>query len=183
MRFLKLLMFSLGVILVGGSQVMAQGRSELALSVGGGSLQVTPGGGGTPVFSFSYQFHITRRISAEGALDVFYYKLPAGPIANQSVYKDDYLGAEAAVVYHFRPNRQTGYWLPFVVAGIGKASTDFTEIAGNPYYRFGAGVSYNMTDRFGFRIEARDELIKSLYQSGNPDGNLPSLCFSIVYRF
>jgi hypothetical protein len=171
------------LILAGSRQVWAQDRNEIAFSLGGGSLQVNPDGGATPVYSFSYRFHITRHFSAEGALDIFYYKFLTGPLNEQSVYKDDYLGAEAALVYYFFPNRETGRLLPFVAAGIGKTSTDFTEIAAHPYYRLGAGFSYNLTEKWGLRFELRDEIIKNLYINGNPTGNLPSARLGIVYRF
>ena len=170
-------------ILLGSQQIRAQARNEIAYSVGVGSLQVNPDGGTTPVYSFSYRRHITRHFSAEGALDVFYYKFLTGPSDNQSVYRDDYLGAEAALVYYFRANRETTGFLPFLVAGIGKTTTDFTEIPAHPYYRLGAGLSYNWTEKWGFRLEVRDEIINSLYIQGTPTGNLPSVRFGIVRRF
>ena len=179
--FVRMLIFFLFLIPVSGPQGWTQGRSEIAFSAGAGSLQVNPGGGSTGVFSFSYRFHITRHFSAEGALDTFNYKFPTGP--SNSIYKDDYLGAEAAVVYYFLPKRETGRVLPFVVAGIGKTTTDFTEIAAHPYYRLGAGISYFLTDRFGLRLEFRDEIITKLENSGSPTGNLPSILGGIAYRF
>ena len=175
--------FLLCFILLGSQQIWAQARNEIAFSIGAGSLQVNPGGGTTPVYSLSYRCHITRHFSAEGALDVFYYKFLTGPLNNQSIYKDGYLGAEAALVYYFLPNRETGRLLPFVAAGIGKTTTDFTEIPAHPYYRLGAGFSYNLTENWGLRFELRDEIIKSLYISGSPTGNLPSARFGIVRRF
>lgn len=161
----------------------AQGRHELAFAAGGGALIVKPDGGGTPVLSFSYQFHFTNHISAEGAFDVFYYRFLTGPAGQQYVYRDDYAGAEAAVVYHFLGNRETGRWLPFVAAGIGKTTTDFTEIPATCYYRFGAGVSYRMTRSLGLRFEIRDERITDLWQSGSPNAHLPSARVGIVLRF
>jgi hypothetical protein len=181
MKFARLLMLVVCLVPAASLQVWAQGRSEIAVSLGAGSLQVKPGGGTTPVFSVSYQFHITGQFAAEGALDLFYYKFDAGPV--MGIYKDDYLGAEAAVLYYFRTGRETRLWLPFVVAGIGKTSTDFTEIAAHPYYHLGAGVAYHLTDRLGIRLEARDEIIKSLAVYGGPNGNLPSIRCGIVFRF
>ncbi len=183
MKFVKPFIFLFCLVLFTGAQAKAQGRSEIALSLGAGSLEVDPGGGKTVVFSLSYQFHITRHFSAEGALDSFSYSFPTGPPDSPSIYRDGYLGAEAAVVYHFLPNRDTHRWLPFVVAGIGKTTTDFTEVAAHPYYRLGAGVSYHLTDRLGFRLEARDEIIAGLANYGSPRGNLPSIRCGIVYRF
>jgi hypothetical protein len=171
------------LILLSCGQIWAQARNEITFSIGAGSLQVNPDGGTTPVYSFSYRCHITRHVSAEGALDVFYYKFLAGPMNDQTVYKDDYVGAEAALLYYFLPNRETNRLLPYVVAGIGKTSTDFTEIPGHPYYRFGAGFSYNLTGKWGLRFELRDEIVKSLYIYGNPTANLPSARLGIVRRF
>lgn len=166
-----------------GRQVRAQGRNEIAVSLGAGSLQTSPGGGATAVFSFSYRLHITRHVSAEGALDSFTYKFPTGAPGNSYGYRDGYLGAEAAVCYYFLSDREAGRLQPFVAAGIGKTTTDFTEIAAHPYYRLGIGASYFITEKYGVRVELRDEIVKSLYNAGNPNGNLPSIRFGVVYRF
>jgi hypothetical protein len=171
------------LIILAGPVSLAQGRHELAFAAGGGSLIVKPDGGGTPVFSFSYQFHFTNHISAEGAFDIFYYRFLTGPAGQQYVYRDDYAGAEAAVVYHFLGNRETGRCLPFVAAGIGKTTTDFTEIPATRYYRFGAGVSYHMTRSLGLRFEIRDERITGLYHPESPNAHLPSVRMGIVLRF
>ena len=162
---------------------IAQARNEIAISYGIGSLQVDPGGGTTAVFSVSYRLHMTRYLSVEGAMDTFNYKFLSGPAGDLSTYKDDYHGVEAALICYFRPNRETGRVLPFIAAGIGKTTTDFTEIPSHPYYRLGAGVAYNLNERFGLRLELRDEIIKRLYQLGEPNGNLPSVRLGIVYRF
>src|SRR5262245_22229253 len=152
MRLLKLTSLCLFLIGMTGARCLAQDRNEIALSVGAGSLQVDPGGGATAVFSLSYQLHITRHFSGEGALDSFNYTFQTGP--SQGTYKDGYLGAEAAIVYDFLPNSGgTTAIRPFVAAGIGKTTTDFTEIAAHPYYRLGAGISYRLTNRYGLRIE------------------------------
>jgi len=183
MSFSRPLLLLIVLIPAASLHAMAQGRNEIAFSLGAGSLQTNPGGGATAVFSVSYQFHITGHFSAEGALDTFFYKFMTGPPDSPYGYKDDYLGAEAAVVYHFRDINKTGRWQPFVVAGIGKTTTDFTEIAAHPYYRLGVGVTYHLSDRLGFRLEVRDEIIKSLWIQGNPDGNLPSIRCGVFYRF
>ncbi len=90
----------LPVVLIGLAMplvtALGQGRQELAASVGAGSLIVKEGGGTTPVFSLSYQFHFTEHVSAEGALDVFTYKFRVGPLEEINYYRDGYLGAEAA---------------------------------------------------------------------------------------
>jgi hypothetical protein len=58
--------------------------------------------------------------------------------------------------------------LPSVVAGIGKTTTDFTGIAAPPCYRLVVGIAHHLTDKFGFRLEARDEIISKLASSGSP---------------
>lgn len=161
----------------------AQGRHELAFSLGAGSLFVHHESASTPVFSFSYQFHFTKNASAEGALDCFTYRFLTGPLDQQSYYRDGYTGAAAALVYNFRDYHQVGKWIPFVSAGIGKTTTDFTEIRASVYYRFGSGVTYHFTEKYGIRLELRDEVITGLYANGSPRGNLPSVRAAIVRRF
>ena len=183
MKFPRLLVLISCFILFDCFQARAQDRHEIAGAFGVGSLQADPGGGTTAVFGFSYRFHITRHISTEAALDFFKYKFPADPGDNQSTYTDDYQGAQVAIAYYPLNNRDTGRLLPFLVAGIGKTTTDFTEIPAHPYYRFGAGVQYNPAEKWGFRVEIRDEIIKSLNINGNPNGNLPSVRLAIVRKF
>ncbi len=135
------------------------------------------------VFSLSYLFHFTDHIAAEGALDFFTYRFLTGPSDQPYEYTDGYSGAEVAVVYNFRKSRQLRRWLPYVAAGVGKTTTDFTEIPGTPYYRFGAGVAYNFSDRLGTRIEFRNETIRGLGWGSGTDANLPSIRCGIVLRF
>ncbi|MBN1568754.1 MAG: outer membrane beta-barrel protein [Acidobacteria bacterium] len=183
MKHAAILILSLSLLAGLNRQAAAQGRNEFAFSLGGGSLQVNTGGGATAVFSLAYRFHITRHFSVEGALDSFNYNIPLHSPDSASTSRDDYLGAEAAVMFHFIPNRETGRLLPYVVAGIGKTTTDFTEIAAQPYYRLGAGVNYHLTERLGFQFEVRDEIIKRLWTHGRPNSNLPSIRGGIVIRF
>lgn len=183
MKNTGVLILLLSLMMAASRQADAQGRSEIALSLGGGSLQADTGGGATVVFSCSYRFHITPHFSVEGTLDMFNYNIPEYAPNDSSIFRDDYLGAEAAIVYHFLPNRDTGRLLPFVAVGIGKTTTDFTEIAAHPYYRLGAGVNYHLTDRLGIQFEVRDEIITKLWIHGEPNGNLPSIRGGIVIRF
>ena len=180
MVFSQALISSLLLIALASSRAMAQGRSEIAFSLGMGSLETSTGGGSTGVFSLSYTFHITRHFSAEGALDFFNYKIPG---INSESYNDDYHGAEAAVLYYFIHSRETRRLLPFVAAGIGKTTTDFTEIPAHIYYRLGAGIAYHLNSSLGLRMEARDEIIAELWTYGRPSGHLPSVRCGIAYRF
>jgi hypothetical protein len=176
-------LFRFVFILSLGSALWAQDRSELAFSAGGGALQVDSGSSATPVFGVSYLYHITDHVSAEGSLDLFFHKFLTGPVDSQEVFWDGYTGAEAALVYHFKDWRDTGRWIPFAVVGIGKTTTDFTEIQASRYIRLGGGVSYHFTEKLGGRVEIRDEIINKLYSAGGSNANLPSVRASIVYRF
>jgi hypothetical protein len=139
------------------------------------------GGGPTAVWGFAYDLHVTGRVTVEGALDIFYYDTPTTGLG--SVYRDDFAGAEVAVLIHPLNCCDTGRLLPFVAVGIGKTTTDFTEIAANRYYRFGVGAAYQLDLRFGVRLELRDDYITRLYGGGSPAAHLPSVRASFVRRF
>ena len=178
------MLFAVGIVLAMPPAAWpAQGRNEFAASAGVGTLVVNNGGGVTPCFSLSYRFHLTEHLSVEGALDTFTYKLNVGPPPQPSIYRDGYVGAEAAAVYHLRSNRETKRWIPFVAAGVGRTTTDFTEIPSTLYVRLGIGASYHFSERIGVRMEIRDEIVQGLYSAGSPGGNLPSLRIGVVYRF
>ena len=95
------------LVLLGSYQVKAKPRNEISGSLGVGSLQTDPGGGTTAVLSFAYRFHITRHISAEGAINYFNYKFLTNHGNGPQTYNDDYLGAEAAIAYYFLDNRKS----------------------------------------------------------------------------
>ncbi len=182
-KILPFLIVLVGAFLLVPALTFAQGRSEFAVSTGAGTLVASSGGGITPVFSLSYRFHITDRFSAEGALDTFTYKYRVGPIGQQYDYRDGYLGAEAALVWHLRSNRGTNRWIPFVDAGIGRTTTDFTEIPAATFFRAGIGASYFFKEKYGIRVELRDEIVSRLYDSESRNVNIPNLRVGLVYRF
>ncbi|HXK59976.1 MAG TPA: outer membrane beta-barrel protein [Acidobacteriota bacterium] len=181
----RILLINLILILTSTTSLQADDGSRLALIVsgGGGSLQVADTSQFSPVFSLALLVHITDHVSAEGGIDFFWHKLLTGPLADQKVFWDDYTGAEAAVLYHFRPARESERWIPFVAAGIGSTSTDFTEIEGSRYYRLGGGASYYFGEKWGVRIEVRDEIVERLWIPENHGAHLPSLRFGLVRRF
>ncbi len=161
----------------------AQSRQEISLAAGGGGFLSEENDHASPVFSFAYRLHATDHLAAEGALDFFTYTFPVGPPDQPSEYADGYSGAEIAVLYHFRNGRQARRWIPFAAIGVGRTTTDFTEIRGITYYRLGGGVSYNFSDRFGFRLEVRDEAIRDLPGSPRATANLPSIRCGLAFRF
>jgi hypothetical protein len=162
---------------------MAQGRWELAVSGGGGALNTRSDTTFSPVVSLSLLAHIDEHVSVEGGFDLFWRRLVSGPEA-QSVFWDDYAGAEISGLFHFRPSREERRWIPFVAAGIGATSTDFTEIAAHRYYRLGAGLSCHFNERYGIRFELRDEIIEGLGADlGDSKAHLPSLRAGFVLRF
>ena len=165
----------------------AQDRNEIALSVGHGDVIVSTDTAGrhvvgTSVGSFSYQVHVTKHASVEGSIDLFWYTFPIGPPDSPSLYHDDYLGASAAAVYSFRDSRRAA-WSPFVSAGIGKTSTDFTEIAGTRYYRLGGGVTYHLRSGIGVRVEGREDWIADLAGPSASSAQLLSVRVGVVRRF
>jgi len=177
------LLLSLVPVILFAPGLQAADRSELALSFGGGALSVDSGTKATPVISLSYLYHITSHVAVEGSYDIFFHRFLTGPLDAPYEYWDGYEGVEAALVCHLRKWQETGRWIPFLAAGIGKTTTDFTEIRASRYYRLGAGVSYHFTEKFGTRIEVRDEIIDDLYSARRPGANLPSVRAGLVYRF
>jgi hypothetical protein len=161
----------------------AQGRNEVSASVGAGSLIENQGGGATPVWNLAYDFHVTKRWTVEGALDIFYDRFLTSPGDPRSTSRDDYTGAELAIVFHPINCCETGRLLPFVTAGIGKTTTDFTEVPASVFYRFGAGLSYHINERFGLRAELRDERMTALDAWRSSAAHLPSIRVGIVRRF
>jgi hypothetical protein len=171
------------MFLVPMRSLRAQSRQEIGVAIGAGALLVNGNHNASPVGGIAYRLHVTDRFAAEGALDFFTYTFPVGPVDRPSVYRDGYSGAEAAVIYHFRASRAERKWIPFAAVGLGRTTTDFTEIRGATYYRFGLGLSYNFSERFGARWEIRDEAIRDLYSSGRSLTHLPSARVGIVVRF
>ncbi len=170
-------------VLLVPSPLQAQARNEIAFSAGGGALLSGESDHFSPVFSLSYLFHFNHHLAAKGALDFFVFTFPIGPLNARSEHADDYGGAEAALVYYLRESGQAGKWIPFVAAGAGKTTTDFAEVPGTPYFRFGGGVSYNVSERFGARMEFRDEFIEDIQGVVRSDAHLPSLRVALFYRF
>ena len=135
------------------SSALAQ-KNELSLIIGGGRLSSESGSIGASACSLAYTRSLISGLAVEGSLDAFFAQNGTPP------FRDDFGSVEASLVYHFLPVKKTRTLIPYVTAGIGKVSTDFTEIPGEKIYRFGGGVKYYLSDghRWGMRIEVRDEI-------------------------
>lgn len=138
-------------------------KNEMSLIIGGGQLSGEDRSVPASAFSIGYTRSIIGGLAAEGSVDVFF-------VRNGSLARDDFAAAQAAVVYHFRPVTKSRSLVPYVVAGIGKVTTDFTEIPADRVVRLGGGLKYYFSEqhKFGFRVELRDEIT-----TGNSLGYYP----------
>jgi hypothetical protein len=155
-------------------------KNEISLIIGGGVLTDGKQSTNASAFTVSYDRQIVKGFAVEGSLDVFYIK-------NGSLNRDDFGAAQIAVVYHFGPlkNRRV---IPYVTAGIGRITTDFTEISSDVVYRIGGGIKYyfGKDSPFGLRVEVRDEITPQGHQAyplpGDPV-SLVSIRAGVTYRF
>jgi hypothetical protein len=136
------------------SEAFAQ-MNELSLIGGGGRLSDGDSGVNASAFTFAYTRSLVAGVAVEGSLDVFFVTSPMG-------FRDDFGAAQIAAVYQFGSIGKTRRIIPYISAGVGKISTDFTEIPGEVVYRFGGGAKYYFSERapFGLRIELRDEITR-----------------------
>jgi Outer membrane protein beta-barrel domain len=180
----KLIGSLLSLMSVAALPASGQERQEIGIAAGRGRLAMAGSAQTTPVLSFWYQGHATKRVSVEGGFDFFSYTFHVNRRDPASyLYRDGYSGASIALVYYPLTCSGIGRVLPYVAAGVGKTTTDFTEIPATVYYRLGAGVAYNLSNRIGLRVEAREEIISALDPYVAPRATLPSLRFGIVRRF
>ncbi len=168
-------LFIVACCLVAVCSVDAAAQSnEISFSAGGGTL-VADRNVSVPVFALTYSHSITSRIAAEGSIDGFY------------VHGDDFLGVQAAGVYHFADAESVRRVIPFVTAGVGSTSTDATEINSKLVVRLGGGVKYFVTESLGVRVEVRDEIVHTsddpYFTVGGPVANLPSARVGVIFRF
>jgi hypothetical protein len=165
---------SVGWLLLLCPSVWAQ-KNELSLSAGGGGLLSGGKSVSAPAYTLAVTRSLTDRVAVEGAVELFYLQ------------GDDFLGAQAAVLYHFRPADETRRLIPYATAGIGKTSTDFTEIEGQLVIRLGGGIKYFLVEPLGLRVEVRDEIIRTGGSSYYPLPGSPqhflSAWVGVVYRF
>lgn len=177
---MKLFMAACLFMLVDASNAWAQ-NNELSLTIGGGKLIGDGKSVPASAFSIAYTRSLIGGIAAEGSIDSFF-------VNNGSVPHDDYAAVEASLLYNFVSIKKSRTPIPYVTAGIGKVSTDFTEIPGEKIYRFGAGMKYFFSDKhdLGLRIEARDEVTTRGFQGYPVPGTRVKAITvrgGIVYRF
>ncbi len=160
--------------------VLAQGN-EISFIAGGGRLSGEGGAVGAPAFTFSYTRDLIAGFAVEGSFDVFYVHFPGFRL-------DDYSSAQIGAVYHLPSIGKKRPLTPYVAAGLGNISTDFTEIRSDRVYRFAAGVKcfFDKDSPFAIRIELRDEITRPDNQSYPVTGSrlsLVSLRGGITMRF
>ena len=158
----KSLVFAVCILFIYSSNASAQ-KNEVSLIIGGGQLWSDSGRVPASAFSIGYTRSIVGGLAAEGSIDIFF-------VRNGSLAKDDFTAAQAAVVYHFRPVTESGALVPYVSAGIGKVTTDFTEIPADRVVKLGGGIKYYFSERhkYGLRLELRHEIT-----TGNSLGYYP----------
>ena len=153
-------------------------NNELTFAAGGGALTGGDKTLGTKAFTFSYERILPRRFGIEGSLDLFWVRHDDG-------FNDDFGGATLSVHYHFLEPTETGKVVPYVGAGLGKTTTDFTEIPAQKLGRVLGGIKYHLSDGWGLKVEVRDEIMKGsgyLLEPGRTI-NFPSVRVGIVRRF
>jgi hypothetical protein len=114
-------------------------------------------------------------------LDGFFVRTPL-------IGSDGYGAAQIGAVYNFRSNAASRRIIPYVLAGVGKVTTDFTEIPAEVVYRFGGGAKYYFKENsgWGIRVELRDEITSRGLQNYPLKGShlsLVSLRAGVTYRF
>ena len=171
------------VVLLGAVGVRAQ-SNEFSFMAGGGALIVGNEPKATSVWTLAYARNLTRQIAVEGSLDVFFDPIPQ---RGGGVFRDDYEAFQVAGLYHFRFGAKPQRLVPYLTAGVGRTSTDFTEIPGATIVRLGGGVKYffGAAQRLGLRLELRHEIIGARNTIAFPPQrvNLPSARVGVVYRF
>ena len=170
----------IGLIALCYSPCFAQ-SNQLSLSFGGGKLISHGQSVSAPAFTLAYSRNLTSHIAAEGSLDAYWVSI-------SGFGWDGYDAAQAAIVLHILPVDNPRRIVPYVTAGIGKVTTDFTEIPSERITRFGAGVKYFLSEDspFGIRVEFRDERTKKGIQGyplPGPDIEFVSIRAGIVWRF
>jgi hypothetical protein len=136
----------------------------------------------SPAFSIGYARTIFKGIAVEGALDEFYVKAPGAR-------SDDFGAAYVGALYNFRSNGKGRKFIPYVLAGVGTVSTDFTEVPGEAIYKFGGGVKYYFRSdgaSFGIRVELREGFThrgNQPYPGSDSRIFITSVRAGVTYRF
>jgi hypothetical protein len=170
------------LVLAHGANAQTQ-KNEFSVTAGGGNLQ---GGNDSvaaaPVFTVAYTRGLTDRIAVEGSLDGYYVKQPGRS------QRDDFLDVQVAGLFHFVPMTASKRVIPYLTAGVGRVSTDVTEIPAETITRLGGGIKYYPSDNHnvGIRVEVRDEITSRGGQGYPVSGdriNIISLRAGVTFRF
>jgi hypothetical protein len=175
----RLLLSVLFLAVVFANPVAAQ-NNEISFSVGGGLLIGSDRSEGARVYTLAYTRYLTERLAVEGSLELFYVKVP-------NFGWDDYHGVQGSALYHLKSASTDQRFIPYLTAGIGNTTTDFTEIPSEWVVRLGGGFKYffGQSRRLGVRVEARNEIIGEDNTIFFPRTriNFPSARVGVVYRF
>lgn len=158
-------------------------KNEFSVTVGGGSLRgENDSVASSPAFTVAYTRGLTDRIAVEGSIDGYYVKQPGRS------RRDDFLDAQVAGLFHFIPMTESKRVIPYLTAGVGRVSTDVTEIPAETITRLGGGVKYYPSDdhNIGLRVEVRDEITRRGGQGYPVAGdliNIISLRAGVTFRF
>jgi hypothetical protein len=175
----RLLLAALFSAVICAAPVAAQNK-EISFSLGGGGLFGADDSKGARVCTLAYTRHLKWRLAVEGSIEFFFVHVP-------NFGWDDYHGVQGSVIYHLRSVSEDQRFIPYLTAGIGNTTTDFTEIPSERVIRLGAGFKYfiGQSRRLGLRVEARNEIIGEDNTIFFPRTriNFPSARVGVVYRF
>jgi hypothetical protein len=175
----RLLLAALFSATIGAVPVVAQ-NNEISFSVGGGRLIGANESEGARVCTLAYARYLTGHWAVEGSLEFFYVHVP-------NFGWDDYHGVQGSVIYHLTSASTDRRFVPYLTAGIGNTTTDFTETPSERVIRLGGGFKYfiGQSRRFGLRVEARNEIIGEDNTIFFPRTRIyfPSARVGVVYRF
>ena len=172
--------FLTAVCLAGFCAVPALAQNnEISFSAGGGALFGNNESRTASAFTLAYDRNLTNQLALESSLELFYIDVP-------NFGRDDYAGVQGAVLYHFRKAKDQRF-VPYLTAGVGNTTTDFTEVPSTLVIRLGGGFKsfFGQSQRFGLRVEARDEIIGKGQTIFYPAAriNFPSARVGFIYRF
>jgi len=156
-------------------------KNEFSSIMGGGRLSDSKKGVNAFAMTASYTRSIIAGLAAEGSLDAFF-------VETASIKSNDYTAAQVSLLYRFGSINKSHRVIPYITVGIGKITTDWTEILSDPIYKLGAGVEYYFSEQspLGLRVEVRDEITRKGHQDyplAGPRIFLVSLRAGVSYRF
>ena len=162
-------------------------KNEFSFSIGKGILVGKNDSMEATVLDFSYARHITDHWGFELAIiDGFTYDNPS-PDRNFTFNKIGYGGSQLAVLYHLKSTSSSKRLIPYLSAGIGFTSDDFTELPSYRVIRLGGGIKYffDSEQHFGLKLELRNEIINKnsgIFPTGEGI-NLPNVRVGFIFRY